>query len=144
MVYEELEGDIEPFLRLYRLSKAKGMDVKQVVDVLAIANDDLPTLEKRFKRLRNDISMLQFRRHTCERSLYQLNNQIASTTKRLISYRVSCIRERREIENLYNEKAKLEAIVALRSNPELGNFMFYNISNNTYSSNYLSLMSSGG
>src|SRR5919106_876044 len=110
-VYEELKGDIEPFLKLHKLSKAKGMGVKQVVNLLQIANNDLPAVEKRFKRLRNDVNMLQFRRRTDERSLYQLNNQIASTTKLLTSYRLSCIRERREIENLYNEKIRLETIV---------------------------------
>jgi transposase len=61
MVYEETKGDIDPFLKLYRLSKAKGMSVKKVVDILAIANDDLPAIEERIKKLRNDISMLQFR-----------------------------------------------------------------------------------
>jgi hypothetical protein len=80
MVYEELRGDIEPLLRLYRLSKAKGMDVHKVVDLLAIANNDLPALEERFKRLRNEISMLQFQKRIDERTLYQLKNQIASTT----------------------------------------------------------------
>jgi hypothetical protein len=186
MVYEELEGNIEPFLRLYKLSKRKGMGVKQVVDVLTIANNDLPSLERRFKRLGNDMSTLQFQKRIDGKNLYQLNNKIASTTKLLNSFRMSCKRERREIENLYNEKARLEAIVdqfkndneeylskikqiayeevksvlsdgklllkiailsvieSLRSNPELGNFVFYNISNNTYESNYLSLMSSGG
>jgi hypothetical protein len=59
MVYEELRGNIDPFLKLYKLSKAKGMGVKQVVNLLTIANNDLPAFEKRFKRLRNDISMLQ-------------------------------------------------------------------------------------
>jgi transposase len=111
MVYEETKGDIEPLLRLYKLSKRKGMGVKQVVNLLEIANNNLLAVEKRFKRLRNDMSMLRFRKHTCERNLYQLNNQIASTTKRLVSYRVSCIRERREIANLYNEKIRLETIV---------------------------------
>ena len=111
MVYEELKGDIDPFLRLYRLSKVKGMSVKQVVNLLTIANDDLPAIEEQVKTLRNDISMLQFQKCICERSLYQLNNQIASTTNILNSCRISCIRERREIENLYNERTKLEAIV---------------------------------
>jgi hypothetical protein len=187
MVYEELRGDITPFLRLYRLSKAKGMGVKQVVNTLTIANNDLPSIEERFKRLRNDTSILQFRKHTCERNLYQLNNQIATTTNILNSLRMSCGRERREIQNLYNEKTRLEATVtefknnneeylnkikhaayeevksvltdgklllkfatfsvieSLRSNPELYNFISYStsveISPNTYSSNYLSLMS---
>ena len=111
MVYEEVKGDIEPFLKLHKLSKAKGMGVRQVVNLLQIANNDLPAVEKRFKRLRNEISMLQFQKRIDERNLYQLNNKIASTTKLLNSLRISCISERREIENLYNEKAKLEAIV---------------------------------
>ena len=119
MVYEELRGDIEPLLRLYRLSKVKGMGVKQVVNLLETANNDLPDIEERFKRLRNDICTLQFRKHTLERNLYQLNNQIASTTKLLTSYRISCIRKRREIENLCNEKARLEDIVIeFKSNNE--------------------------
>jgi transposase len=111
MVYEELKGDTAPFLKLYKLAKAKGMSVKQVVNLLEIANNDLPAVEKRFKRLRNDISALQFQKRIDERNLYQLNNKIASTTKLLTSFRLSCIRERREIRNLYNEKAKLEELV---------------------------------
>jgi hypothetical protein len=110
-VYEELKGDIDPFLKLYKLAKRKGIGVKQVVDVLAIANDDLPALEKRIKRLRNEISALQFRKRIDERNLYQLNNQIASTTKLLNSFSISCIRERRAIENLHNEKIRLDTIV---------------------------------
>src|SRR5215216_3269104 len=111
MVYEELKGDIEPFLKLHKLSKAKGMSVKQVVNLLQIANNDLPTVEKQFKRLGNEINMLQFQKRIDERSLYQLNNQIASTTKLLNSFSISCIRERREIEKLYNEKTRIENLV---------------------------------
>jgi hypothetical protein len=46
MVYEELRGYIEPFLKLHKLSKAKGIGVKQVVNLLEIANDDLPSFKK--------------------------------------------------------------------------------------------------
>src|SRR5215204_3678392 len=111
LIYEETKGDIEPFLKLYRLSKAKGMGLKQVVNLLAIANNDLPAVEEKFKRLRNDMNMLQFQRRIDERNLYQLNNQIASTSRLLSSFRMSCIRERREIENLCNEKARIETLV---------------------------------
>jgi hypothetical protein len=111
MVYEETKGDIAPFLRLFKLSQAKGMGIKQVVNLLAIANSDLPSIEERLKTLRNDMSMLQFQKHIDERNLYQLNNQIASTTKLLTSYRISSIRERREIENLYNEKVRITNLV---------------------------------
>jgi hypothetical protein len=111
LMYEELKGDIDPFLRLYKLAKRKGIGIKQVVNLLTISNNDLPALEKRFKRLRNDISMLQFRKRTSVGNLYQLKNQIASTTKLLNSLRISCIRERREIRKLYNEKARIENLV---------------------------------
>ncbi len=40
-----------------------------------------------------------------------MNNQIASTTKLLNSFRLSCKRERREIRKLYNEKARIENLV---------------------------------
>jgi hypothetical protein len=119
MVYEETKGDIEPFLKLYRLSKGKDMSVKQVVNLLTIANNDLPAVEERFKTLRNDISMLQFQKRIDERNLYQLNNKIASTIRLLNSFRMSCKRERREIENLYNEKARIDNLVThLKNNNE--------------------------
>jgi hypothetical protein len=48
-----------------------------------------------------------------------LNNQIATTSRLLNSLRIACGRERREIENLCNEKTKLEAIITgFRSNNE--------------------------
>jgi predicted nucleotide-binding protein (sugar kinase/HSP70/actin superfamily) len=80
MVYEETKGDIILLLKLYRLSKDVNMGIKQVVNLLILANNDLPAIEKRFKRLRNDMAMLQFQKRIDKRNLYQLNNQIASTT----------------------------------------------------------------
>ncbi|HYX57323.1 MAG TPA: hypothetical protein VE818_14290, partial [Nitrososphaeraceae archaeon] len=83
----------------------------QIVNLLKIANNDLPSIEERFKRLRNDVSVLQSQKHIDERNLYQLNNQIATTTKLLNSFHISYGKKRREIENIHNEKAILEAIV---------------------------------
>jgi predicted nucleic acid-binding Zn-ribbon protein len=55
--------------------------------------------------------MLQSQKRVYERNLHQLNNQIATTSRILNSLRVSCERKRKEIENLNNEKARLEAII---------------------------------
>jgi hypothetical protein len=47
------------------------------------------------------------------------NNQIEMKSKALTSYRISCIRERRKIENLNNEKTSLSALVSkFKSNNE--------------------------
>jgi hypothetical protein len=48
MAYEETKGDIEPFLRLYRLSKAAGMSARHVTNLLKIANTDLPDIQRRY------------------------------------------------------------------------------------------------
>ncbi len=36
MVYDETKDDIEPFLRLYRLSKAAGMSARHVTNLLKL------------------------------------------------------------------------------------------------------------
>jgi hypothetical protein len=119
MIYEEIKDDVTSFLKLYNLSKAKGLCIQQIVDALAVTNNDLSAIEERFKRLRNDVSMLQSQKHTCKRNLYQLNNQIASTSRFLNSLRISCKREGRDIEIVCNEKARLESIVTeYKSNNE--------------------------
>src|SRR5918999_3982579 len=111
MVYEETKGDIAPFLRLYKLSKAKGMGIKQVVTLLQIANNDLLDIQCRYERLKGEVNTLEFNKQQLHLALTYFNNQIEMKSKALTSYRISCIRERRGIEKLYNEKTGLEAIV---------------------------------
>ena len=50
MVYAETKGDVEPFLKLYRLSKANGISASHLNNLLAIANNNLPAIEERYKR----------------------------------------------------------------------------------------------
>jgi hypothetical protein len=111
MVYEETRGDIEPFPKLYRLSKAAGMSARHFINLLEIANTNLPAIQRRYERLKREVSSLEFNKQQSHIALTCFNNKIEMKIKALTSYRISCIRERREIENLYNEKVKLEAIV---------------------------------
>jgi hypothetical protein len=46
MVYEEIKNDMESFLKFYKLARAKSMGIQQVVDALAIADNDLPSIEE--------------------------------------------------------------------------------------------------
>ena len=48
LAYEETKGNLEPFLRLYKLSKAAGMNVQQVVNLLKIANNNLLDIQCRY------------------------------------------------------------------------------------------------
>ena len=102
MVYEDIKDNIESFIELYKLAKAKSIDVEQIVNLLKIANNDLLSIEERFKRLRNDVSMLAIPKIYMQEKLYQLNNQIATTSRLLTSLRISCERERRDFRNVIN------------------------------------------
>jgi transposase len=119
MVYEETKGNLEPFLKLYKLSKAAGMSARHVINLLEIANTNLPDIQRKYERLKREVSTLEFNKQQSNIALSYFNNQIEMKNKALTSYHISCIRERREIEKLYNEKAKPEAIVTgFKSNNE--------------------------
>ena len=51
IAYEELKGDIIPFLKLYRSARLAGMSEQHVVNLLRIANDNLPAIEYKYNRL---------------------------------------------------------------------------------------------
>jgi hypothetical protein len=61
MVYEEIKDDIPYFLKLRRVSKVAGMSTEQVVNLLEIANNDLPALENSYEKLKTDLSSLENR-----------------------------------------------------------------------------------
>ena len=111
MAYEETKGNLEPFLRLYKLSKATGMSARHVINLLKIANNNLLDIQYRYERLKRELNTLEFNKQQSHRTMAYFNNKIETQRKALTSYRVSSIRERRQIEKLYNEKARLEALV---------------------------------
>ena len=111
LAYEETEGEIEPFLKLYELSKTADMDTKQVVNLLAIANNDLPELENRYHELKNEVDHLEYRKANSNRTLQNLENQMVDSNQVLNSYRSSCQEERLKLECLHQDKAGLTKMV---------------------------------
>jgi DNA-binding CsgD family transcriptional regulator len=111
LAYEETEGDIEPFLRLYSLSKSEGMSTRHVVNVLRRVNGDLLALENQYNILRNEVNNLELRDVNSNRTLQNLENQIITSTQILDSYNKTCEQERRKIDCLYNEKRGLKKVI---------------------------------
>jgi hypothetical protein len=60
IVYEETKCDIDPFLKLYRLSKAAGMSALHVTNLLKIANTNLSDIQRRYERLKREVNKLPF------------------------------------------------------------------------------------
>ena len=70
IVYEELKGDIIPFLKLYRSARSAGMSEEHVVNLLRIANDDnnLPAVEYRYERLKQEVNSLEIKKLNSNRT----------------------------------------------------------------------------
>jgi hypothetical protein len=102
--YEELEGEIEPFLKLYELSKAEDMGTREVVNLLEITNNDLPALENRYTRLKNEADLIEYTIANSNRNLHSIESQIITSSQILESNNIAREQLRKEIDCLRNEK----------------------------------------
>jgi Fe-S-cluster formation regulator IscX/YfhJ len=96
---------------LYILSKVAGMDAQQVVRLLTIANDDLPSVEYRYEKLKREEASLQAGNQNSAMILQELSDQISGLRNTSDSYRLSCEQEKRQMTELHQKKMKLEGLV---------------------------------
>ena len=108
--YEEIEGEIEPFLKLYELSKAEDMGTKQVVNLLEITNNDLPALENRYTRLKNEADLIEYTIANSNRNLHSIESQIITSSQILDSNIIA--REQLRKEQVQRQKI-IESIVGI-------------------------------
>jgi hypothetical protein len=106
MVYQELKGNIVPFLKLYRSVKVAGIDVQHLLNLLKIVdNNNLPALEYKYEILKQEVDSLDCRKSNSKNTLQAL-------TKTLDSCRLSCKELMDKIDYLQNKKIALEDLVA--------------------------------
>jgi hypothetical protein len=54
-IYLQTKGDLGAFVKLYRLSKAAGLNADHVIRILNLADGDLPSLESRYYNLKSEL-----------------------------------------------------------------------------------------
>jgi hypothetical protein len=59
-IYLEFKGDVSYFVNLCKAAKAAKMSIPQVVNLLRIANNYLPSVEHRYQELQKQNSILDF------------------------------------------------------------------------------------
>src|SRR6187200_1097767 len=123
MIYEELKGDIIPFLKLYRSAKAAGMSVEHVVNLLRIANNNndnvnnnntnnnLPAVEHRYQKLKQELNSLEIRKLASNRTLQDLRKRISNSRKALDACILTHKQQIEKISELQSKKIELEALV---------------------------------
>ena len=111
LVYEEIKDDIKYFLKLHRLSKAAGMSTEHVVNLLEIANNDLPALENRYKKLQRNVDHLESKELDASITLEELKSQIQDANQMLDSCRLSCQKEISKIFRLHRQNIMLSTLL---------------------------------
>jgi archaellum component FlaC len=111
IVYEELKGDIVPFLKLYRSAKAAGMSEEHVVNLLRIANDNLPALEHRYEGLEQEINSLEIRKLNSNKDLQDLRKRILNSRNALDSCNLTYRQQAEKLASLQSKKIALENLV---------------------------------
>jgi hypothetical protein len=112
MVYEDIGPDIVPFLKLYRLSKDAHMNSRQIINLLQIANNDLPALEQRYQKLQQNVKHLEFKNIDASTKLVDMNDQIQDAKKMLDSFRFSCQKEVSKALELHRQNMELEKLLS--------------------------------
>jgi hypothetical protein len=108
MIYEEIGGDIFHFLRLFRLSKKERINPQHIVSLLRIANNDLPSLERRYNKLKKGIVLLELEKQKSE----QIGSQVRILAKLSEDYK-------QQIEELHRKRITLEGLIMEYENNEV-------------------------
>jgi transposase len=110
-VYEEIKGDIHSFVNLYRLIKSAGMNSPQVIRLLTIANNHLPSVEQRCENLNREVASLEGDKCNSAMILQELSDEISYLRNTLEQHESSCKELRLELDNLNREYRALKELV---------------------------------
>jgi hypothetical protein len=87
------------------------MGIRHVVNLLKLANNDLPLLENRYHRLKKEVDDLERQRVNSRKILHKLEDQILNYNQILDHYRISCREEIRKLGYLRREVTRLGRLV---------------------------------
>ena len=93
------------------LSKAARMSTQDVVNLLTVANNELPSVEYRCEKLKREANSLEGSINNSTMIAQELSDQISELSNTRDSYRSSCEEERRQMGELYEKMIRLEALV---------------------------------
>ncbi len=118
-IYDKIKDDIHHFVNLYILSKVARMSTQDVVKLLTIANNDLPSVEYRCEKLKREEASLQAGNQNSARILEELSHLISTTQNTLEQYESDCKKRGLEIKNQNKEYTALQKLVnAFQNNNE--------------------------
>src|SRR5204863_9205013 len=76
-IYDKIKDDIHHFVNLYILCKVARMDTQEVIKLLTIANNDLPSVEYRYEKLKREEASLKASNHNSAIIFKKLSDEIS-------------------------------------------------------------------
>ena len=110
-IYRELGSGIWDFVKLCKETKAAKMGTSQIINLLKIANNQLPLVEHRYEQLQKHNNQLESILKTKSNELQDINSLKADTVKNLDSIKQEYKREMALLKGLQQQREKLEAFV---------------------------------
>jgi hypothetical protein len=110
-IYQELQGGVWYFVKLCKEARAAKMSIPQVINLLKIANNYLPSVQHRYEILQKQNNNLESILGTQAKEFQNLSNQITYMNDRLDDIKSECSTESATLEYLRQQIAKLEAFV---------------------------------
>ena len=110
-IYLEFKGDVSYFVNLCKAAKAAKMGIPQVIDLLRIANNQLPSVQRRYNELQTENNTLESIITDKSVEVQNLNGQIRDKRENLEAIKSECRGEAALLEGLQQQTAKVQAFV---------------------------------
>ncbi|MGC1134225.1 MAG: hypothetical protein WA941_15470 [Nitrososphaeraceae archaeon] len=119
-VYSQIRDNPWPYVNLVKQAQNAGMSDNEVLELLRIANKDLPRVRLDYDRLKEEKNSLEANVKQSERTLQEITDRTSKESRTLEHYRSICNQIKEETKNLNTKKARLEtAIDSFQNNNEV-------------------------
>jgi DNA-binding CsgD family transcriptional regulator len=112
-IYEDIKDDIFHIIRLQSRMEAARIGIEEVINLIKIANTDLPSVEHKYQRLKRDVNSLESRKFHEYRTLHQVQDQIADLKSSLKMLRTIGQEEEAKINQLQVQKIRIKRLIKL-------------------------------
>jgi len=110
-IYLETNFNLAPFLNLYKLAKAEGMEVEHVMWLLRVANKGLPELENTYYNYKSEVDSLETRKQISIKIIQEYSRQINALGEEFYKSCIRCEQEGKKLSDLQIKRLKEEALV---------------------------------
>ena len=127
-IYQETNGKLGLFLKLYRLIKERGMTIENVVNAVEIAIHKLPYMDGLYKQVKDEVEKLQHIRQLLVNDIEELKYKLSILDKTAFSSEQEYRRIRQQLQELIDKKDRIEKLIAnMLNNDELKKIVKENV-----------------